>query len=60
MAVYKIGDLVTRTCGSVGIITNFDQDGDFYVDFILGQMADAGETVLDYAFHFRHTEKEDL
>lgn len=60
MAVYNIGDMVTRACGSVGIITGFDRDGDFYVEFILGPFAKYEERTLDYARHFRHTKEEDL
>ena len=61
MAVFTIGDLVTRdNCGSVGIITGFDPEGDPYVEFILGRFADDDQPVLDYAIHFTHTKEEDL
>ena len=61
MAVYTIGDLVTRfPCGSVGIITSFDSEGDPYVEFVLGKLAHGDQPVLDYAKHFTHTKEEDL
>lgn len=59
MAVYTIGDLIVRKCcGSIGIITAFDDFGDPYINFLTGDYEDL--TYLEYASRIKHLEEKDL